>query len=409
MKHYSLTYLFLLTVFATFAQVTPGVEVLEEMDFAPLKGKRVGLITNPTGVDRTLRSTIDILNDAPDVELVALFSPEHGIRGNFSAGNRVADDVDPVTGIKIHSLHGRNLAPTPEMLRGIDVMVYDIQDVGARSYTYVSTLGRSMAACARAGVEFMVLDRPDPLGGIKVEGPVVAQGEESFVGQYPIPYLYALTPGELAKLLIGEGMLGSGNNPKLTVIEMDGWQRDMLFADTGLPWVLPSPNIPTMETALYYPATGIAGELDGLSIGVGYTLPFHLFAVPGTDGIALAGRLNALQIPGVAFRPITFKPGYSKHAGSTLSGVEVYIMDAEEAPLTLISFYLLQELEALYPGKKLLASEKAARLSMMDKVIGDRRVRQQFSRRYKVDDILLLWHKDTDKFTETKQKYHLYR
>ena len=408
MKHYSLTYLFLLTVFATFAQVTPGVEVLEEMDFAPLKGKRVGLITNPTGVDRTLRSTIDILNDAPDVELVALFSPEHGIRGNFSAGNRVADDVDPVTGIKIHSLHGRNLAPTPEMLRGIDVMVYDIQDVGARSYTYVSTLGRSMAACARAGVEFMVLDRPDPLGGIKVEGPVVAQGEESFVGQYPIPYLYALTPGELAKLLIGEGMLGSGNNPKLTVIEMDGWQRDMLFADTGLPWVLPSPNIPTMETALYYPATGIAGELDGLSIGVGYTLPFHLFAVPGTDGIALAGRLNALQIPGVAFRPITFKPGYSKHAGSTLSGVEVYIMDAEEAPLTLISFYLLQELEALYPGKKLLASEKAARLSMMDKVIGDRRVRQQFSRRYKVDDILLLWHKDTDKFTATKQKYHLY-
>ncbi|MDE6484198.1 MAG: DUF1343 domain-containing protein [Duncaniella sp.] len=409
MTRHIILYLSLLFCVPVSAQVTPGIERLEEMDFAPLRGKRVGLITNPTGVDRTLRSTIDILNDAPDVELVALFSPEHGIRGNVSAGNSVADEIDPVTGIKIHSLHGRNLAPTPEMLRGIDVMVYDIQDVGARSYTYVSTLGRSMAACARAGVEFMVLDRPDPLGGLKVEGPVVAPGEESFVGQYPVPYLYGLTPGELARLLIGEGMLGQGNNPRLTVIEMDGWQRDMMYADTGLPWILPSPNIPTMETAVYYPATGIVGELDGLSIGVGYTLPFHLFAVPGTDGIGLARRMNALDIPGVAFRPIAFKPGYSKHSGTTLSGVEVYIMDPEEAPLTLINFYLLQELEAMYPGKRLLDSEKAPSLSMMDKVIGDRRVRQQFARRYRVDDILQLWNKDTADFKATKQKYHLYR
>lgn len=404
----SILYLLFTLSLLVSAQVTPGIERLEEMDFAPLKGKRIGLITNPTGVDRTLRSTIDILNEAPDVKLVALFSPEHGIRGNFSAGNKIADGIDPVTGIKINSLHGRNLAPTPEMLRDIDVMVYDIQDVGARSYTYVSTLGRSMAACARSGVEFMVLDRPNPLGGLKTEGPVVANGEESFVGQYPIPYLYGLTPGELAQLLVGEGMLGEGNNPRLTVIEMEGWQRDMTYADTGLPWVLPSPNIPTMETTIYYPATGIAGELDGLSIGIGYTLPFHLFAVPVTDGIALAHRMNELRIPGVAFRPITFKPGYSKHSGSTLSGVEVYIMDPEEAPLTLINFYLLQELEALYPGKRLLDAEKAPRLSMMDKVIGDRRIRQKFSRSYRVDDILPLWNKDTANFNATKQKYHLY-
>lgn len=409
MNRYTLLYILLSVSLIAAAQVTPGIERLEEMDFAPLKGKRIGLITNPTGVDRTLRSTIDILHDAPGVELVALFSPEHGIRGNFSAGNKVADDVDPVTGVKIYSLHGRNLAPTPEMLRGIDVMVYDIQDVGARSYTYVSTLGRSMAACARAGVEFMVLDRPNPLGGLKVEGPVVARGEESFVGQYPIPYLYGLTPGELARLLAGEGMLGAGNNPRLTVIEMDGWERDMLYADTGLPWVLPSPNIPTMESAIYYPATGIAGELDGLSIGIGYTLPFHLFAVPGTDGLELSRRMNSLGIPGVAFRPITFKPGYSKHSGITLSGVEVYVMDPEAAPLTLINFYLLQELEAMYPGKRLLDAEKAPRLQMMDKVIGDRRVREQFSRRYKVVDILPIWNKDVADFTATKQKYHLYR
>ncbi len=406
--HTILTYIMLSVAVTAAAQVTPGVEVLEESGFASLRGKRVGLITNPTGVDRTLRSTIDIIHSAPDVELTALFSPEHGIRGNHAAGLKVADETDPVTGVKVYSLHGSTLAPTPEMLAGIDVLIYDIQDTGARSYTYISTMGRSMEACARAGVEFMVLDRPNPLGGLKVEGAPVKKGCESFVGQYAIPYLYGLTPGELATLLRDEGLLRGGVKPKLTVIPMVGWTREMTYADTGLPWVLPSPNIPTADTPFYYPATGIAGELDGLSIGIGTALPFRLFAIPGTDGIRLADALNALKLDGVMFRPLTFRPNWSKFSGTELSGVEVYVTSPEEAELTLIQFYILQEAKRLWPELKLIGAEKQARTSMMDKVCGDPAIRQRFTDSYRVADILELWHRDTDRFRTLKQKYHLY-
>lgn len=398
----------LLVTLSAPSQVTTGIERLRQIDFAPLKGKRVGLLTNPTGVDRNLRSTIDILNDAEGVKLVALFSPEHGIRGNVKAGNAVADSTDPVTGIPIYSLHGKNLAPTAEMLKGIDVLVYDIQDIGSRSYTYISTMGKSMAACARAGVEFMVLDRPNPLGGQKVEGPIVEKGMESFVSQYPIPYIYGLTPGELAKMLCGEKMLPGGISPELKIVKMDGWKRDMTYDDTGLPWVLPSPNIPSAETAFLYPATGIAGELDGLSIGIGYTLPFQVMAVPGTDGLKLSAALNALRLPGVKFRPIAFKPFASKHSGKNLSGVQIYITDPSAAPLTLIQFYILQELYRLNPSLKLLESETPARLNMIDKVIGSPQVRKLFNKRHSVADILEYWNKDAGDYKKIKEKYHIY-
>lgn len=401
--------LFLLIQAMTVAgQVTPGVEVLRDGGFAQLKGKRVGLITNPTGVDRDLKSTIDILNEAEGVNLVALFSPEHGIRGDHSAGNAVADETDPVTGIRVYSLHGRNLTPTPAMLSGIDVLVYDIQDIGSRSYTYISTMGRSMGACAKAGVEFMVLDRPDPLGGNKVEGPVVKPGYESFVSQYPIPYIYGLTPGELAMLLVGEEMLGKGVKPRLTVIPMEGWERDMTYEYTGLPWVIPSPNIPSAETAFYYPATGIAGELGGVTNGVGYTLPFMLYATPTTDGLRLTEALNSLNLPGVMFRPIAFKPYFSKFAGKNLSGTQVYITDPEAAELTLIQFYIMQEAARLNPADKVFSTEKQSRLSMFDKVTGNPAVRKQFTQRYRVADIIGIWNADTEKFKTLKQKYHMY-
>ncbi len=390
------------------AKVLTGIECLRDMDFAPLKGKRVGLITNPTGIDSNLKSTIDILNEAEGVELVALFSPEHGIRGDYSAGKKVLDEVDPVTGVKVYSLHGANLSPTSQMLKGIDVLVYDIQDIGSRSYTYISTMGRSMAACAKAGIEFMVLDRPNPLGGIKVEGPLVEKDCESFVSQYPVPYIYGLTPGEFAKLLCGEKLLGEGNIPKLTVIEMKGWQRDMLFKDTGLPWVLPSPNIPASETAFYYPATGIAGELNGCSIGVGYTLPFKFFAAPGIDGIKLSKALNDLNLSGVRFRPVAFRPYFSRFAGTGLSGVEVYITDPVSAELTLIQFYILQEVYRLYPQLNLIENEPKSRQRMLDKVTGNSRVRINFMKRHKVEDILPIWNKDSERFNRVKSKYHIY-
>ena len=391
------------------AVVRPGIEVLTADGFSKLKGKRVGLITNPTGVDNSLRSTIDILAEAPGVTLAALFAPEHGVRGDYVAGASVANETDPKTGVKVYSLHGRTRKPTPDMLRGLDVLVYDIQDIGCRSYTFISTMGLAMEAAANAGIEFMVLDRPDPLGGVKVEGPLVSKGSESFVSQYPIPYIYGLTPGELARLLNGEGMLKGGAKANLTVIPMEGWRRGMTFTQTGMPWVLPSPHIPYPSTACLYPATGIMGELDYVSIGVGYTLPFGVAAAPWIDASRLCDALTALDIPGVEFRPIHFKPFYAKFKGENLSGVQVYITDMQAAPLSLIQFYIMQELVSLWPSHKPFSAATQTQLSMFDKVVGTPEIRRRFSASYRVADIIPLWTSAADDFRRTSEKYMLYK
>lgn len=390
------------------ADVKPGIEVLRDNGFAPLKGKRVGLITNPTGVDNDLKATIDILNDAEDVELVALFAPEHGVRGDITAGAAVGNSVDPATGVKVYSLYGSTKRPTAEMLRDVDVLVYDIQDNGCRSYTFISTMAMAMESAARLGKEFVVLDRPNPLGGNKVEGLCTDPDNVSFVGYLPIPYIYGLTPGELARMIVGEGMIKSDKPLKLTVVEMDGWDRGMLFSDTEMPWVLPSPHIPSPETALFYPATGIAGELDYVSIGVGYTLPFRTFAAPWINARKLADRLNAAGIPGVRFRPIHYKPYYGFRRGENLQGVEVYITDYEAAPLTLIQFYVMEALAEMYPSHKAFATAPVNRLSMFDKVTGSKKVRSTFSKNYRVADLLPLWNRDVEDFTRRKAAYHLY-
>ena len=388
--------------------VKPGIETLRDNGFELLKGKRVGLITNPTGVDNDLKSTIDILHEAPGVNLVALFAPEHGVRGDIPAGQKVAVAKDAVTGVKVHSLYGATRRPTAEMLKDVDVLVYDIQDNGCRSYTFISTMGLAMEQCARLGKEFVVLDRPNPLGGNKVEGPVTDADCRSFVGQYPVPYLYGLTPGELAKMLVGEKMITSDKPLKLTVVPMAGWKRDMLFSDTGMPWVLPSPHIPSSETAIYYPATGIAGELDYLSIGVGYTLPFRTFAAPWINGRKLAGRMNGLKIPGVLFRPVNYRPYYGFSKGVDVGGVEVYVTDFDKAPLTLIQFYVMQELAAMYPAHKMSVGAAQKRFDMFDKVVGTRKLRPLFMKRHRVEDILALWNRDHDTFKARKKKYEIY-
>lgn len=389
-------------------KVKPGIEVLRENNFDILKGKRVGLITNPTGVDNDLRSTIDILHESPEVNLVALFAPEHGVRGDIPAGQKVTASTDKATGVKVYSLYGATRKPTPEMLKDIDVLVYDIQDNGCRSYTFISTMGLAMEQCARLGKEFVVLDRPDPLGGNKTEGPVTEPDCISFVSQYPIPYIYGLTPGELARLLYEEKMLSTDKPLKLTVVPMKGWNRDMLFSDTGMPWVLPSPHIPSAETAVYYPATGIAGELDYLNIGVGYTMPFRTFAASWINGRDLADNLNALQLPGVMFRPISYKPYYGFGKGTDLNGVEVYVTDFDKAELTLVQFYVMQELARMYPAHKASAGASPARFGMFDKVCGSKAVRTGFFKRHRVEDIDRLWHKDLPAFEKTKKEYHLY-
>jgi uncharacterized protein YbbC (DUF1343 family) len=396
--------------------VKTGLEVLIEQDFAPLKGKRVGLVTNPSGVDRNLVSTIDILADAPEVNLVALYGPEHGVRGSEHAGDHVTSEPrDPATGLPVYSLYGATRKPTPEMLKGIDVMVYDIQDNGTRSYTFISTLGLVMTACAEAGIEVMVLDRPNPLGGIQMDGPLVQDGYFSFVGMYRIPYVYGLTVGELATMVNEEGMnRGQKGNEKplkckLKVIEMEGWRRDMLFTDTGLPWVMPSPHIPQASSAMAYPCSGIAGDMGGyVNIGVGYTLPFELFGAEWIkDPEGLAARLNGLGLTGVRFRPIYYKPFYGGSAGKLVKGVQFYFTDYHHAPTALLQFYVLQEIHAMYPTHKPSLYDDS-KFAMLDKITGGPQVRHLFSKRCRVEDILDYWNADRDTYRVLAEKYFRY-
>ena len=393
------------------AQVKPGIEVLRDMDFAHLKGKRVGLITNPTGVDNNLKSTIDILHEAPDVELVGLYAPEHGVRGDVHAGDHVDNFVDPATGVTVYSIYGSSRKPTPEMLKDVDVLIYDIQDIGCRSFTFISTMGLGMEACAELGKEFMVLDRPNPVGGNKVEGNLTEDDCVSFVSQFPIPYLYGLTPGELANYLNEEGLVGDNLKVNLTVVPMEGWKRDMEFRETGMPWVLPSPHIPNPETAVLYPVSGILGELGYMNIGVGYTEPFKLFTAEWIDAEELSRRMNALNLPGMMFRPIHIKPFYSVGKGENLQGVEVYVTDKEVAPLSLTQFYVMQELADMYPEKATFLKGNAdeKRFNMFDKVSGSKQIRERFSKNHKVADIIDYWNKDSEAFKNASSKYYLYK
>lgn len=395
--------------------VKVGVEVLRSRGFEGLVGKNVGLVTNPSGIDHNLNSTIDILAEAPGVNLKALFSPEHGVRGDAYAGDKVTDDVDPKTGVKVFSIYGSSQEPSQEMLEGLDVVVYDIQDVGSRSYTFISTLGLVMRACAKKGIEVMVLDRPNPLGGNKVEGCVVEPGFYSFVSEFKIPYVYGLTVGEFA-LLINEEGLNTGVKGdqaplkcKLTVVPMEGWTRDMVYADTKLPWVLPSPNIPTADSAIGYPTCGILGEFQGyLNIGVGYTLPFGVFASEWIDADKLKAELESFKLPGIAFRTIHFKPFSGAQSGKLIHGVQYYYTDYEAANLTLTNFYVMEAVNNLYPEHNPFALSNS-RNNMFDKVCGTDFVRNNFEKRLKVVDIVDYWNKDVEPFKALSKKYQLYK
>ena len=393
--------------------VKPGIEVLRESGFQQLRGKRVGLVTNPSGVDSRLKSTIDILFQAPEVNLVALYGPEHGVRGDMYAGDKVNDSTDPSTGLPVYSLYGKTRKPTPEMLQGIDVMVYDIQDVGVRSYTFISTLGLVMEACAPLGIEVMVLDRPNPLGGNKIEGCYVEQPFNSFVSQYKIPYVYGLTVGELAVLINEEGLNRGQKGDqepvkcKLSVIPMQGWTRSMLYEDTKLPWVLPSPNIPFSDSPMYYAASGVCGELYGfMNIGIGYTLPFQVFGAVWLDPQALKSRLESYDIEGVSFRTIWYKPFSGSLKGQLVKGLQFFFTDYEKARITEVQFHVMQAVAELYPDKKAFSVVNGS--GLFDKVCGTDYVRKTFSQGYKLDDIKDYWRKDEDSFRALSQKYHIY-
>jgi len=386
-------------------QVKLGIEVLRDMDFKPLEGKRVGLITNPTGVDSKLKSTIDILHESPKVNLVALYGPEHGVRGDVHAGDKVDDAKDKKTSLPVFSLYGKTRKPTKEMLKGIDVLVYDIQDIGCRSFTYISTMGLAIEAAHENGIEVMVLDRPNPIGGLKVEGCITEDKFISFVSQFKIPYLYGLTCGELANFLVGEKMLPKC---KLTVIPMENWRRDMDYTKTGLQWIPASPHIPHPHSAFFYPVSGIVGELGVISIGVGYTIPFQMFATDSIPAGLLADNLNALNLEGVFFRPMHIKPFYSVGQGKNYQGVQVHIFDYDKAELSDIQFYVMQEMYKINPKMDFFNRCDKSRLSMWDKVSGSDYIRKEFSKGYDYKSIKAYWQKDNDSFKALSKTYWLY-
>jgi len=409
-------FLFIFVVFTSSSQsqhetspaVRTGIDVLIENNFSILKGKRVGLITNPTGVTAGLVSAVDLFAHSNQIKLVALFGPEHGVRGDAAAGSRVDSYVDSITGLPVYSLYGKTTKPTAEMLKDVDVLVYDIQDIGIRSYTYIATMAKAMSAAAEHGIEFVVLDRPDPLTGIAVQGNVLDAKFKSFVGMFPIPYVYGMTCGELATMVNNEGWLEGGRKCKLTIVAMEGWNRSMWWEDTGLQWVPTSPHIPNAATALFCAATGILGELDGVSIGIGYTLPFQLVGATWIDPAQLAHELNSINIPGVYFRSTIYTPFYGAMQGKQVNGVQIHLLDRSKVNLVSLQFYIMQAIDGLYPAKDIFVHSDSLRIRMFDNVMGTDAVRIALQQKVPVGVILAGWTKEVDSFMAVRNKYLLY-
>ncbi|MDO9548459.1 MAG: DUF1343 domain-containing protein, partial [Candidatus Marinimicrobia bacterium] len=364
--------------------VKPGIDVLLEEELDLLKGKRVGLITNPSGVNSQMESTVDLLYNHPDINLVALFGPEHGVRGDVTGGFKVDDFVDPKTGVPVYSLYGKTRKPTPEMLKNVDVLIYDIQDIGSRAYTYIYTMALSMEAAAEQGKRFVVLDRPNPLGGNLVEGPVLDTAFSSFIGLYPIPFVYGLTVGELAQLFNSEFDI----NVDLTVVPLKHWKREMTGDKTGLEWVITSPHIPHSKTALFCAATGCIGELYTIDIGVGYTMPFELIGEEWMNANQLSEELNSYQLPGVFFRPLHYKPYYFTREGTQLQGVQIHVTDVQEFKPMLTQIHILCAIRKLYPEQLIFDTN---RTGMFDKAMGTDKIRQEIWDGKSAGEIIAEW------------------
>jgi uncharacterized protein YbbC (DUF1343 family) len=380
--------------------VKTGADILLRERLDLLKGKRVGVITNQTGRCASGEHLVDALV-RKGVNVVRLFGPEHGIRGAAAPGEQISDTVDVGSGIPVVSLYGIISKPTRTMLRDVDVLVYDIQDVGARFYTYVSTMVLCMEAAAEASIPFVVLDRPNPLGGTLVDGPVLADSLRSFVGIIPIPVVYGLTCGELARYVNGEGLLKGGIRADLIVVAAQGWTRTMSWNETGLQWIPPSPNIPDPETAIVYPAICFL-EATNLSEGRGTSKPFKTLGAPFIDPVQFASDLNALTIPGVGFDTVSFTPTASKHQGKLCRGVAISVVDRDRFRPVRTALCILREILRSYPDDLEIDRRWFVKLMGSAQVYGH--LRSSVS----VDSLTATWKAETAEFESKREKYLLY-
>ncbi len=391
-------------------RVASGLDALVEMRFAPLRGLAVGLICNPTAVDRRLRHAADLFHAARGVRLAALFGPEHGVRGDVQYMAAVGDERDRTTGVPVHSLYGRgaeSLRPDAGALRGIDALVFDIQDVGSRYYTYQATMLFCMEAAAREKIAFFVLDRPNPIGGHAVEGPPLRPGFESFCGVHDVAVRHGMTVGEMAGLYREE----RGLDLDLTVVPCRGWRRGMHQRDTGLPWVFPSPNMPTPETALVYPGMCLL-EGTNLSEGRGTTRPFELFGAPWLDAGRLAAALAGERLPGVRFRPASFVPTWDKHAGARCHGVEIVVVDREAFRPFRAGVACVAAARAQDPGRfrwRTEAYEFVEHVPAFDLLCGSSREREALERGLRWRDLAAAWGREERAFAKRRARHLRYK
>ncbi|MCE5270931.1 DUF1343 domain-containing protein [bacterium] len=374
--------------------VLTGLDVLEAGSFQALSGKRVGLVTNHTGRDRRGRSIVDLLSAAPGVKLAALFAPEHGLWGKLD--REYGDSSTAQGGLPVYSLYGKTRKPEPRWLEGLDILVFDIQDIGTRFYTYSTTLALCMQAAAEAGLAVTVLDRPNPIGGLAVEGPVLEKALcGNFIAYYPIPVRHGLTLGELAGLYNAEFGIGA----KLSVVKMQGWRRGMLWDDTGCNWINPSPNMRSPMAALLYPGLGIA-EATNLSVGRGTEAPFELYGAPWITRPGLADSLNAAGVDGVSFRDTTFTPADYVFKGQACRGVRATVTGPQRLESLKAGLLLLAVIERLYPEK--------FELNKIDLWIGRQDVKERLRRGEAVESIMQSWQPELERFKATRLRYLLY-
>jgi uncharacterized protein YbbC (DUF1343 family) len=388
-------------------KIALGLEILLAEKLSLISGSRVGLICNPASVDHDFRHAADLFHRRPDVNLTALFGPQHGIRGE-TQDNMIEWESfrDPRTGVMAHSLYGEFRKPTEEMLRDVDTLVFDLQDVGTRVYTFIYTMALAMEAAREFGKRFVALDRPNPIGGLGIEGNILEPGHESFVGRYPLPMRHGMTVAELARMFNEEFKIGCD----LEVVPMRGYRREFWFNDTDAPWVIPSPNIPTPDTAKVYPGTVLV-EGTKISEGRGTTLPFEINGAPYADSYRVAEYLNGLGLPGVCFRPHSFLPAFQKHAGSLCHGVQIHPIDREAFKPVGAGLALIKAFHDLYPDDFQWQSppyEYVHDRLPFDVIAGTTKLREQIESGISIEEIAASWRTREEEFAERRKPYLLY-